>query len=442
MASDGSSTPHHHHHHQHHLAFIPWPGRGHINPMLNLARSLASKAENIIITFIVTEEWLNILHSSTSFPPNLLLVSIPNILASEHTRGADMMSFIHTVFTLMGGPIEKILLKLVNDSVDVIIADALLPWMPGISVKLGVPLVSVFTMSVSLFLGAHLHGKETNEFQEYVPNKPSNSPLEIIRQKFRESMSRSEKSKSIIFTSVYELENEAIDTLKSKLQIPIYCLGSAIPSILNDNTSIYHKWLDSKPCNSVLYVSLGSFMPISRAQLDEMVHGLNASGVFFLLVVRGEEFQRVAELCKNTGFVLQWCDQFSVLCHDSVGGFLTHCGWNSTLEAIYAGVPMLTFPLVWDQLPNSKLIVDKWKVGLRLKVEGKEEEIVGREEIARIACQLMDSDSENGKELRKKAGELAEICRKAFGDGASCSSGFDAFIRDVLMKPSISEQKL
>lgn len=126
--------------------------------MLNLARSLASKAENIIITFIVTEEWLNILHSSTSFPPNLLLVSIPNILASEHTRGADMMSFIHTVFTLMGGPIEKILLKLVNDSVDVIIADALLPWMPGISVKLGVPLVSVFTMSVSLFLGAHLHG--------------------------------------------------------------------------------------------------------------------------------------------------------------------------------------------------------------------------------------------------------------------------------------------
>ncbi|KAM0947901.1 putative 7-deoxyloganetin glucosyltransferase [Dioscorea sansibarensis] len=160
MATNGSSTTHHHHHHHHHhhLAVIPWPGRGHINPMLNLSRSLLSKAKQTIITFIITEEWLKILHSSLSFPPNLRLVSIPNILTSEHSRGTDILSFSHMVFTQMGGPVEKLLLEQVNDSIDVIIADAVLPWVPGIAAKLDVPVVSVFTMSVSLFLGCRLYG--------------------------------------------------------------------------------------------------------------------------------------------------------------------------------------------------------------------------------------------------------------------------------------------
>ncbi|KAJ0977984.1 hypothetical protein J5N97_013458 [Dioscorea zingiberensis] len=437
MASNRTSSSHR----QLHIAAIPWPGRGHINPMLNLSRSLLAN-DKIIITFIVTEEWFAILSSSSSstpLPPNLRLLSIPNVLPSESTRGADLMGFIHSVFTEMGAQVEELLLQRVDPVVDTIIADTILPWVPSIASKMRVPLSSLFTMSPTMFLAFHLYGhclqsfdEETNEFLEYLP-RMSKTPvdsstfsIENIHQKFKEVISLSEKAQNLIFTSIYELENHAIDTLKSKLQIPIYCLGNAIPSILDHSTSIHHEWLDSKPRNSVMYVSLGSYLSTSSAQMDEMVHGLNASGVLFFLVTKEEEFKRFEELCGDSGFVVPWCNQLDVLCHASVGGFLTHCGWNSTLEGLYAGVPMLTFPLVWDQLPNSKLIIDKWKVGLRLKVEGKENDIVGREEIARIACEFMDLKGDQSKELRRRAAEIRDKCRKALGNTGSCSSDLDA----------------
>ncbi|KAK1590997.1 hypothetical protein Q3G72_000532 [Acer saccharum] len=137
---------------------------------------------------------------------------------------------------------------------------------------------------------------------------------------------------------------------------------------LTNTPNYYLQWLDSQPAGSVLYVSLGSFLSVSSTQMDEIVAGVRNSGVRFLFVARGEHLTDLfKDGCGNIddqmGFVVPWYDQLRVSSHSSVGGFWTHCGFNSTLEALYAGVPMLTFPIIWDQVPNSKQIAEDWKVG-------------------------------------------------------------------------------
>ncbi|XP_031271794.1 uncharacterized protein LOC116130186 [Pistacia vera] len=131
------------------------------------------------------------------------------------------------------------------------------------------------------------------------------------------------------------------------------------------------------------------------------------------------------------GIVVHWCDQLRVLCHPSIGGFWTHCGWNSILEAVYAGVPMLTFPIFMDQVPNSKRIVEDWKIGWRVRREVRSESLVTREEISELVKMFMDMNSIERKDMSKRARELKEICPGAAAEGGSSISNIDAFLKDI-----------
>jgi UDP:flavonoid glycosyltransferase YjiC (YdhE family) len=90
----------------------------------------------------------------------------------------------------------------------------------------------------------------------------------------------------------------------------------------------------------------GFYSILSNAQMDEFAAALRSSSVRFFWVARGDA-HRLEESCGDMGLVVPWCDQLRVLCHPSIGGFWSHCGWNSTQEAIHGGVPMLAFPLFW-----------------------------------------------------------------------------------------------
>lgn len=250
------------------------------------------------------------------------------------------------------------------------------------------------------------------------------------------------KAKYLLFTSVYELEGQVIDTLKEKLNIPIYTIGPAIPYFeIHDNYSPesnfqnivpnYLQWLDSHPPCSVLYVSLGSFLSVSNDQMDEIAAGLKDSGAPYLWVARGETGRLRDNNCGGMGLVVPWCNQLKVLCHSSIGGFLTHCGWNSCLEAIYAGIPMLTFPITFDQAPNSKKIVDDWKIGWRVKEQQKDESLVTRDRIAELVQSFMDPENNEVKNMRKSARELKEKCRKAVSKDGSSQINLDAFIQGI-----------
>ncbi|XVF29352.1 hypothetical protein REPUB_Repub15cG0113300 [Reevesia pubescens] len=197
------------------------------------------------------------------------------------------------------------------------------------------------------------------------------------------------------------------------------------------------QWLDSKPQSTVIYLSFGSFAVLAKQQVEEIARALLATGRPFLWVIRndkqnGEEDKEDKLSCKEEleqiGMIVPWCSQDEVLCHPSLGCFVSHCGWNSTLESLVAGVPVVAFPQWTDQGTNAKLIEDVWKTGVRVTVN--EEGIVGRDEINRC-LDLVMGDGERANEVRRNAEKWKDLAREAASEGGSLDRNLKAFVDDV-----------
>ncbi|KAH9701917.1 UDP-glycosyltransferase 87A1 [Citrus sinensis] len=156
--------------------------------------------------------------------------------------------------------------------------------------------------------------------------------------------------------------------LSWRIRIELGCNSQEKTNSDNDPDDI--QWLDSQPVDFVLNISLGSFLSVSSAQMDEILAGLQMSGVRFLRVARGEA-SRLNQTCGDTGQILpwSWCDQLRISCHSSAGGFLTHRGSNSILKIFMLELLCSLFLFSLDQHPNSNQIVGNWKIGKRMKKE-------------------------------------------------------------------------
>ncbi|KAK0605094.1 hypothetical protein LWI29_022664 [Acer saccharum] len=186
------------------------------------------------------------------------------------------------------------------------------------------------------------------------------------------------KAQYLLFNSVYELEDQVYEKIRTEYTLPIYSIGPAIPflfefeenyvskSISSPNgTRSYLEWLDSQSAGSVLYVSLGSYLSVSSEQMDEIAAGLTSSCVRLLWVAR-DETSRLKNSCG---------DQFKVLGHSSVGGFWTHCGF---------GCPLLTLPLHFIQHSNEKQIVENWKVGWSVREKREMKILLGEKKLPNL----------------------------------------------------------
>ncbi|KAI3434260.1 uncharacterized protein J3R85_006726 [Psidium guajava] len=446
-----------------HVMAIPYPGRGHINPMMNFCKLLASRTPDVLITFVVTEEWLGFIGSEPK-PDAVRFATIPNVIPSERVRAENFPVFIEAVMTKMEAPVERLLDRL-EPPVTAILADTYLFWAVRIGNKRKISVGSFWTMSVSVFSVFHHFdllvqnnhfpidlAERGDELVNYIPGLPPTRLVDLptfFEGKGRATLHRAlecfpwvPKAQYVIFTTCYVLEASVVDALKAELSLPIYTVGPLIPYLELNTTSSplasqndrpsYFQWLDSQPEASVLYISLGSFLSVSSDQMEELAAGVQSSGVRFLWVSRHGDTWVEDGACGNRGLVVPWCDQLKVLSHPSVGGFWTHCGQNSTLEAVFAGVPMLAFPIFWDQIPNGKQVEQDWKIGWRVKKT--RDEVVSRQVIAENVRRFMDLDGEDGKEIRKRASELQRACGEAVVKGGSSYSNVDAFIGDMSEK--------
>ncbi|XP_028804887.1 UDP-glycosyltransferase 87A1-like [Neltuma alba] len=441
-----------------HVVAMPYPGRGHINPILNFCNLLLSNDPGILVTVVLTEEWLGLIGSEAQ-TRNLRFCTIPNVIPSEKDRAVNYLSFFEAAMTVMEAPFEALLHRL-EPPPSLIIYDTFLFWVVGVGNRRNIPVASFWPMSASFYsVFQHYHLLEQHGHYpinalevgdkrvDYFPGISSTCLMDFplidgsfhgrrLLQWILKGFSCVPKAQSLLFSTIYELEPEAIHVLQSELSLPIYPIGLLIPypnlsSSSSTSEETYLQWLDKQASSSVLYISQGSFLSVSNAQIDEIAAGLRLSGVRFLWVEL-KETRRLREICGDKGLVIEWCDQLRVLLHEAIGGFWCHGGWNSFKEGVFAGVPFLTFPIMADNHFNSKLIGEDWKVGWRVKKDFDPQSLVSRYEIAGLVQKFMALDEEEGKEMRKRVRELQRKFQLSIGEGGSSETNIRAFIGDVI----------
>ncbi|KAM3199564.1 hypothetical protein P3L10_031924 [Capsicum annuum] len=203
-------------------------------------------------------------------------------------------------------------------------------------------------------------------------------------------------------------------------------------SLFKPNDEICMNWLNSREIGSVVYVSFGSLASLGEQQMEELATGLMTSNCYFLWVVRATEENKLPEefmsKAKEKGLVVNWCPQLDVLAHRAVGCFFTHCGWNSTLEALSLGVPMVAMPHWSDQPPNAKFISDVWQTGIRVKAG--ENGIVYRDEIARSIREVMEEDK--GVMLKENTIKWKKLAKEAVDEGGSSDKNIEEFLSNIM----------
>uniref|UniRef100_A0A1J3FXR2 UDP-glycosyltransferase 85A4 n=1 Tax=Noccaea caerulescens TaxID=107243 RepID=A0A1J3FXR2_NOCCA len=261
---------------------------------------------------------------------------------------------------------------------------------------------------------------------------------------------RSKRASAIIINTFDDLERDVLSSLRSLLHPQIYPIGP-LPVLENreiDRESEIGKvglnlweeetesldWLDTKAENAVLYVNFGSITVLTRDQLLEFAWGLAGSGREFLWVVRsgmvdGDASILPAEFLSETAnrglLITGWCPQEKVISHPAIGGFLTHCGWNSTMECVFACVPMICWPFFADQLTNRKFCCEEWGMGMEIGEEVK------REKVEAVVREIMDG--EKGSRIREKVVEWRRVAEEASAPPSGSSYvNFETVVNQVL----------
>lgn len=234
---------------------------------------------------------------------------------------------------------------------------------------------------------------------------------------------------------------------------PVLAVGPMVPSAYLDqptqgdrdygaslweiSSDMYMRWLETKPPRSVIYVSFGSMGTTTAKQAEEIAWGLKASKKHFLWVVKESEDKLPEQFLKEVGddgLVVTWSNQVEVLAHRAVGCFVTHCGWNSVLEGLSIGVPMVAVPQWSDQPMNAKFVQEIWRVGLR--AERDSQGILTGKELERCIKGVMDG--ERSEDIRRNAAKWRESAARAASVGGSSDKNISKFI-EVLVTTSKGE---
>ncbi|CAK8532894.1 unnamed protein product [Lathyrus sativus] len=322
-----------------------------------------------------------------------------------------------------------------------------------ITTKLEIPTYFYFTSNATalftLLYFPTIHQKATKSIKDLhmpleFPGLPKNLSTDDYPDEVNDSQSKEYKvlldsaktmreCVGIIVNTFDAIEGKVIRTLNEGLYFldgttpSIFSVGPLITSSYGGDENGCLSWLDSQPSQSVVFLSFGSMGRFSKSQLNEIAIGLEKSEQRFLWVVRSEldsdnlnldELlpEGFLERTKEKGTVVRnWAPQGAILSHDSIGGFVTHCGWNSVLEAISESVPMIAWPLYAEQRLNRLILVEEMKVAL--KVTRLEDKFVTATELGERIKELMESNK--GKEIRERILKIKASAKEAREGGGS-----------------------
>lgn len=281
---------------------------------------------------------------------------------------------------------------------------------------------------------------------EFPPLKVKDLPVvktchpELLYQLVINMVNETKSSSGIIWNTFEELEQSALATLRHEFHIPVFPIGPfhkcshALSSSLLTQDQSCISWLDKQAPKSVIYVSFGSIAAITEAEFLEIASGLANSEQPFLWVVRpglvqGKQWLEhlpngFLEDVNERGHIVKWAPQLQVLAHQAVAAFWTHNGWNSTLESICEGVPMICMPCFSDQGVNARFVSDVWRVGVQIESGLKREKV--EEIIRRLIVE------EEGEEIRNRTLSLKEKAKLCLSKDGSSSQSLDGLISHIL----------
>ncbi|KAF3446282.1 hypothetical protein FNV43_RR11461 [Rhamnella rubrinervis] len=455
-----------------HVAVVASPGMGHIIPLFLFAKRLVThhglRVSFLNITTEASTAQTQLLHS-TDLPSGLDVVDLPPVDLSTHvSKDALIVTRLCINVDQTFRCLKSVLLKL--GKLKALVIDLFCTQAIDVCKDLSVPVYSfVTTSSAFLAFSLYLPTMDREVEGEYVDlpepvQLPGCSRVRIedlvdqIRDRkdvdyqwFLYNLSRLPLAAGILVNTWEDLEPLSLRAIRDNpfyQEIPtppVYPIG---PLVKNTETGPDVErtlaWLDKQPIDSVIFIALGSAGSLSAQQLTEFAWGLELSGQRFLWVVRlpsdiacnsaaffnagGDVNDPTAylpegflERTKEVGLVVSsWAPQAAVLSHASTGAFVSHCGWNSTLESVALGVPMVGWPLYAEQRMNATMLMEDvgvlrkpWAVG----PAAKETTTIGREEIERVMRSVIQG--EDGKAIRRKAKELKVSATKALNVGGT-----------------------
>ncbi|KAK1553834.1 hypothetical protein Q3G72_004236 [Acer saccharum] len=460
--------------------FIPYSTTSHLMPQVDMAMIFA--ARGVDVTIITTyynsllfqksiDEAINRGHRinvhKLKFP--FREIGLPEGLENfSDATSREICSKIGKGISMLQQPIEQFIR---DNRPDFIVADMFHFWSSDLASDLGIPRLTSHGMGHLALcaedcLFRHEPHKTVQSDKEpfLLPGLPGQ--IQMTRSEIAEWIKvpdaftglinmineSIEKSYGVLVNSFYELEKDYADYYRDVLGMKSWSIGSvqlfnARNDSRNDGKHDCLTWLDSQNPNSVVYVSFGSVCSFSSAQISEIAKALDSMNHPFIWVVRNEDKENKdgewlpreleEKITKsNKGLIIKgWAPQLSILEHPAVGGFLTHCGWNSVLETIAAGVPMATWPLGADQFYNEKLTQVFGvgvKVGLGTWTQLLEESrsYVENEKIEKAVNELMGG-GEEAEMRRKKVKELSVIAKAAVAEGGSSYSNVTALLDEL-----------
>nr|AFJ53028.1 UDP-glycosyltransferase 1 [Linum usitatissimum] len=455
-----------------HAVIFPFMAKGHVIPLLHFARLLLRR--QIHVTVVTTPanrsfvaEFLGGHNNSSAavvtipFPQGIHRDIPPGVESTDKLPSMSLFPTFAISTKLMQPHFELALASL--RPVDFLVSDGFLGWTLDSANKFGIPRLVFYGISCYASCVCKSVGEGKLLARALSDHDPVTLPefpwIQVTKQDFEPPFDDPEakgayfdfhlscfistaNSFGLIINGFYELEPLFVDHLNRHALPKAWCVGPfflAQPNKKGDETDHYLvkpytkptwiEWLDRNLREGipVLYVAFGSQSEISSSQLKEIAQGLHDSGVKFLWVTRshhepeavlGGEFEARV---KDQGMIVrEWVDQREILVHPSVQGFLSHCGWNSMMEAMSAGVPILAWPMLAEQPLNARMVSEEIKVGIRVEsCDGSVKGFVRSEGLSKMVKELMEG--EKGKEVRKRAKEYGEMARKAMEEGSGSS---------------------
>ncbi|KAI3512159.1 hypothetical protein L1887_19388 [Cichorium endivia] len=470
-----------------HFVLIPLMQQGHMIPMVDIARILAHR--HVTVTIITTPVNANRFRPSiaraidANLNIQLLELQLPSTKVGlpEGCENFDMIPSVdlfvkmYAAMDMLEQPTENILRGL-TPAPSCIISDNQFPWTTDVARRLGIPRLVFHGPGCFTFLCLHivmntniLNEIESDNDYFILPGIPDR--IQVTKAQaagwgktetkemvdFFQRMEVAEKAANgIVVNSFEELEPNYVENLSKAKDKKVWCIG---PVSLHNRSFLdiaergnkagidEHdclKWLDTKEPGSVIFVCLGSMSSVSTEQIFEIGLGLELSKVPFIWCIRNamEESERwllgYEERVKDRGVIVHgWAPQVLILSHRAVGGFVTHCGWNSTLEGVSAGVPMVTWPHFADQFLNERFVIDVLKIGVSVNMEvpvavGEENKVLVKKETIKLCVESVMEKEGEGEVRRKRAKELGEMAKRAMEEGGSSYVNMSLMIQDVI----------